>query len=64
MTDPPLPIYFFFSLLPGEVIDKKPGESSSSVSFGAVHFLMIFIIVGAAVVTGYLCLLNKKKVSV
>ena len=45
--------------------DREPVESESTATsnFGAVHFLVIFIIIGAIVVTGYLCVHNKKKVS-
>ena len=45
--------------------DREPVESESRTTsnFGAVHFLVIFIIIGAILVTGYLCLHNKKKVS-
>ena len=45
--------------------DREPVESESRATsnFGAVHFLVIFIIIGAIMVTGYLCLHNKKKVS-
>ena len=50
----------------GEIVDndREPVESESreSSNFGAVHFLVIFIITGAIMVTGYLCLHNKKKV--
>ena len=44
--------------------DREPVESESRATsnFGAVHFLVIFIIIGAILVTGYLCLHNKKKV--
>ena len=33
-------------------------------SFGAWHFLTIFILLGVAVVVGYLCVHNRKKVGV
>ena len=39
-------------------------EPTGSSSFGALHFLTIFILIGAAVVIGYLCLHNRKKVRV
>ena len=51
----------FFFLQSGVIgVNQEPVESSN---FGAVHFLVIFVIIGAFVVTGYLCLHNKKKVS-
>ena len=37
-------------------------ELESSSSFGAWHFLTIFVVLGVAVVVGYLCVHNRKKV--
>ena len=38
-------------------------EETSHSRFGAFHFLGLFLLVGGAVVVGYLCMHNRKKVS-
>ena len=45
------------------VLEGEDEEATTSgFSFGAWHFLTIFIVIGVAVVIGYLCLHNRKKV--
>ena len=53
-----------FSSEEGTVEEEGKEISKSVFSFGAWHFLTIFILIGVAVVVAYLCLHNRKKVRV
>ena len=44
--------------------DVEYDRPQSSSSFGALHFLSIFLVLGVLVVIGYFCMHNRKKVSI